>query len=104
MNLLSYWSDIKNAYTDGGFVVIYGYYNKNSHTSDTKGDKTLAIHWGKFPYAQREDGSKVLSPCIVHAPARAAKLTGLLNQAIIANEIKRIKSLSEAIQFFTNEE
>jgi hypothetical protein len=93
MQVISFWTEVKEVYADDGLILIIGRYN---HKDENQiGDKCLGIHWGDFPQSRG-----ILSPCVVPPSTRDAILAGLLHQAVIDKKSDVIKKLMEAIEYF----
>tara|TARA_Y100001978_G_C23368379_1_gene279762 strand:+ start:53 stop:373 length:321 start_codon:yes stop_codon:yes gene_type:complete len=94
MDMISYWKSTKEIYTDDGLTLITGYYDHKNQQHG--GEKALGIHWESYPQSRG-----ILSPCVIPGATRSAILAGLLHQAVINGDMKRVASLTEAIGFLS---
>jgi hypothetical protein len=93
VNLISYWKNSKEIHTDGGLVLIVGWYDHKNKQNG--GNKALGVHWGDYPQSRG-----ILSPCVIPEATRSAILSGLLHQAVSNGNSKQVRSITEAIEFF----
>lgn len=93
MQMISYWTDVKEIYNNEGFVLIIGKYNHKNENST--GEKCLGVHWGEYPQSRG-----VLSPCVIPSEARDAILAGLLYKAVIDKDTDKIEKIKKAIEYF----
>ena len=93
MQMISYWTDVKEIYVDEGLVLIIGRYNHKNE--NPIGDKCLGVHWGDYPQSRG-----VLSPCVIPAETRDAILAGLLHQAVMNKKRDVVERIMKAIEYF----
>lgn len=84
--MVSYWTNIQQAYHKNGFSIIYGCYDGEP--------KKIGVHWTGYPNTRG-----YLTPCVIPTEVANGMLSGLISEAIKMGDKDSLEKLKKYYRY-----